>query len=271
MLIEAARAATLLLALAGLALAALWLWQDRLIYFPDRARPDAPPGVTALTLRTADGLDLLAWWQPPASPGQPVLLYLHGNGGHIGYRAERLRAFAARGWGVLMPAYRGYAGNPGRPSEAGLALDAHAALAWLGAQGVAPRRIALWGESLGSGVAVRLAAGTPGRVGALLLEAPYTSLLDLARLHHPLLPARWLLRDRYDSLARIGAVGVPVLVMIGGRDVLIPPAMSRRLAAAARPPVEVWEAPLAGHDELRAHGAIEAAAAFLDRAAQSIR
>mgnify|MGYP002780339786 CR=1 FL=1 len=268
MLAEVARAALLALGLVGLALAALWVWQDRLIYFPDRARPAAPLGVAEITLRTADGLDLLAWWAPPPAPERPVLLYLHGNGGHIGYRAERLRAFATLGWGVLMPSWRGYGGNPGAPGEAGLSLDARAALDWLGTQGIAPRRIAVWGESLGSGVAVRLAAENPGRVAALLLEAPYTSLLDLARLHHPALPARWLLRDRYDSLSRIGDVGVPALVMIGGRDVLIPPAMSRRLAAAATPPAETWEAPLAGHDELRAHGAIEAAAAFL---AQSIR
>ena len=223
----------------------------------------------AVTLRTADGLDILGWWVPPADAAQPVLLVLHGNGGSLAHRGPRLAAFTARGWGVLMVEWRGYGGNPGRPCEAGLLRDAEAGLAALAARGIAAPRIAVWGESLGTGPAVRLAAENPGRVGALLLEAPYTSLLDLAGLHYPLLPARWLLRDRYDSLSRIGAVGVPVLVMLGARDTLIPPALSRRLAAAAQPPATLWEAPGGNHDDLAAHGAIEAAARFL--AAQSIR
>lgn len=219
----------------------------------------------ALALRTADGLEILGWWVPPADGAAPVLLYLHGNGGSLAHRAPRLAAFAARGWGVLMVAWRGYGGNPGAPSEAGLLRDAEAGLAALAVRGIAAPRIAIWGESLGTGPAIRLAAENPGRVGAALLEAPYTSLLDLARLHYPLLPARWLLRDRYDSLARIGTVGVPVLVMCGARDTLIPAALSRRLAAAASPPAAIWEAPEGGHENLAAHGAIEAAAAFLRR------
>jgi fermentation-respiration switch protein FrsA (DUF1100 family) len=262
---EAARAAALLVAMAALVLTALWLWQDRLIYFPDRTRPTPPTGVEAITLRTTDGLGLLAWWMQPAAADRPVLLYLHGNGGNLGHRAGAFAAFGARGWGVMMPEWRGYGGNPGRPGEAGLLLDAEAGLAALEARGVAPSRIVVWGESLGTGVGVRLAAEHPGRIAALLLEAPYTSLLELARLHYPLLPAGLLLRDRYDSLSRIGRVGVPVLVMVGGRDTLVPPGMGRRLAGAARAPVELWEAPGAGHDELGAHGAVEAAAAFLAR------
>lgn len=243
----------------------MWWFQDRLIYFPDAARPATPPGVAAVTLRTAEGLDLLGWWVPPADAAAPVLLYLHGNGGSLAHRAPRLAAFAARGWGVLMVEWRGYGGNPGTPSEAGLLRDAEAGLGALTARGIAAPRIAIWGESLGTGPAVRLAAENPGRVGALLLEAPYTSLLDLARLHYPLLPAGLLLRDRYDSLASIGGVGVPVLVMVGARDTLIPATLGRRLAAAARPSAEVWEAPEGGHENLAAHGAIDAAAAFLAR------
>jgi hypothetical protein len=168
-----------------------------------------------------------------------------------------------------MPAWRGYGGNPGQPSEAGLLRDAEAGLAALTAGGIPPGRIVVWGESLGTGVGVRLAAENPGRIAALILESPYTSLLDLARLHYPVLPAGLLLRDRYDSLSRIGDVGVPALIMIGGRDTLVPPEMGRRLAAAARAPAPVWEAPLAGHNELGEHGAVEAAAAFLARHLQA--
>lgn len=249
-------------------LGALWLWQDRLIYFPDRTRPDPAraglQGLEVLTLPTADGLTLLGWWLPPADPRQPVLLYLHGNGGNLGDRAPRLHAIQALGWGVLMVEWRGYGGNPGRPSEAGLVLDARAGLAALAERGVATAQRVLWGESLGTGVAVRLVAEQPDAAAAILLESPYTSLLDLAALHYPMLPARWLLRDRYDSGARIGAIRLPILIMVGALDRVVPASMGRRLAADA-PRAELWEAPAGGHDDLRAHGMLDAAAAFLER------
>jgi hypothetical protein len=250
--------------------AGIWAGQDRLIYFPDPAPPPSPaalglPEARALTLRTADGLDLLAWHLPPARADGPVILYLHGNGGSLAHRAPRLARFRAEGIGALLVQWRGYGGNPGAPSEDGLAEDARAGLAALRGLGVPAARTALWGESLGTGPAVRLAAERPEEVAAVVLESPYTSLLDLARLHYPVLPAGLLLRDRYDSLSRIGAVRAPLLVLVGGRDGLVPPAMGRALAAAATAPVELWEAPEAGHNELGAAGAVEAAAAFLRR------
>jgi hypothetical protein len=194
-----------------------------------------------------------------------VLLYLHGNGGHVAYRAERAHRFARLGWGALFVQWRGYGGNPGAPSEDGLAEDARAGLRALQEAGVAPSRIVLWGESLGTGPAIRLAAEDPAAVAAVILESPYTSLLALARLHYPLLPANLLLRDRYDSLSRIGAVAAPILILQGGRDTLVPPALGRELAAAARAPVELWEAPGAGHNDLGPAGAVEEAARFLAR------
>jgi fermentation-respiration switch protein FrsA (DUF1100 family) len=259
-----------LAALSLLLLGAVWLLQDRLIYFPDTERPPDPaqaglPGVAAIEVTTADGLRLLAWQAAPGHADAPVLLYLHGNGGHLGYRANRLRRFRGLGWGVVMLEWRGYGGNPGRPGEAGLALDAAAGLAAVQAMGVPAGRIVVYGESLGSGLAVRLAAEQPAAIGALVLESPYTSLLALARLHYPLLPTGLLLRDRYDSLSRIGAVTVPTLILQGGQDRLIPPAMGSALAAAAARPVEVWLAPEGGHNDLGDHGAMEAVAAFLGR------
>jgi len=250
--------------------AALYAFQDRLIYFPDPRPPPAPSamglqGVREVRLRTADGLDILAWEAPAPDGRAPVVLYLHGNGGHVAYRAERIAAFQRLGWGALVVQWRGYGGNPGAPSEDGLGQDAQAGLAHLRAQGVGTARTVLWGESLGTGVAVRLAAEQPDAAALLVLESPYTSLLDLAKRHHPLLPSGLLLRDRYDSLSRVAAVRVPMLILQGAGDTLVPPEMGRRLQAAATAPVELWEAPGAGHNDIGPAGGVAAGAEFVRR------
>ena len=145
-------------------IAGLYLCQRQLLYHPDRTRPLlgtlARLGVREVAVPTADGLALLAWYLPPGAPTgeRPVIIYFHGNGGHIGYRADRIERFAREGYGALMLEYRGYGGNPGVPSEAGLFEDAAAALRFVAAQGVPGRRLVLYGESLGTGVAVRAAA-----------------------------------------------------------------------------------------------------------------
>jgi fermentation-respiration switch protein FrsA (DUF1100 family) len=266
-LVAAALGVVLTLGGAG---AALWAFQDRLIYFPDPTPPPPPAAMglgrlQEMRLSTADGLDILAWQLPAARADAPVLLYLHGNGGSLAHRAGRARQFEALGWGALFVQWRGYGGNPGQPSEAGLTEDARAGLRALQAAGVPAPRTVIWGESLGTGLAIRLAAEEPSAMAAVILESPYTSLLALARLHYPLLPAGLLLRDRYDSLSRIPAVQAPVLIVQGARDTLVPPAMGREIAAAARAPIELWEAPGAGHNELGAAGAVEEAARFLAR------
>lgn len=250
------------------AAATLWALQGRLIYFPTREPPPAPEalgltGVETTRLRTSDGLSLLAWRLPSATEAAPVIIFLHGNAGSLAHRASRVRQFQREGWGAILVEWRGFGGNAGEPREAGLLADAEAALGLLRAEGVAAGRIVLWGESLGTGVAVRLAAERPDDVAAVVLESPYTSLLALAGWHYPWAPARLLLRDRYDILSRIGTVRAPILVIHGGRDEVVPAAMSRAVAAAAT--ATLWEAPQAGHMDLTAAGAPAVAAAFLRR------
>lgn len=188
--------------------AALYLMQRQLLYLPDRSAPNriasGAPEISEVRLQTVDGLDLLAW-HLPAAPGRATIVYLHGNGGHIGYRGDRIRPFIDAGFGVLLVEYRGYGGNPGRPSEQGLMSDARAALAFLEAAGVASAATVVYGESLGSTVAVaiaaeRAAAGQP--VAALVLEAPLSSVSDVAAHHYPWVPVRWLLKDRFEAVAR---------------------------------------------------------------------
>ncbi len=260
-----------MLTLLGVALAAyalliglLFAFQRQILYLPDRTRPalaDARvPRLTEVEIATADGLKLLSWYRPPLGDAA-VIAYFHGNGGHIGYRARRLREEFDPAWGVLILGYRGYGGNPGRPSEAGLIEDGRAALRFLDGQGIARSRLVLYGESLGTGVAVALASESAA--AALILESPYTSIVDAARVHYPFVPVDWLLLDRFDSLARAARVSVPVLVLMGEQDRVIPPALGRRLASALPGPTEIRAFAAAGHEDIYAHGGGSAVRQFL--------
>ena len=244
----------------------LYLFQRQLLYHPDRTRPELfgleQLGVREMQLSTEDGLSLLSWYLPPR-PGGPVIVYFHGNGGHIGYRAERLLRFAREGYGVLMAEYRGYGGNPGIPNEAGFYADGRAALALLDRAGVAPNRIVLYGESLGSAVAVALAVEHD--VAAVILEAPFTSVAEVAQCHFRYVPASRMVIDRFDSLSRIGRVKAPLLVLHGERDRLVPIRFGRALLDAAPEPKEGWFSPEAGHENLARYGSLDAVVAFIER------
>jgi uncharacterized protein len=178
-----------------------------------------------------------ARWERPGRPGRlgPAVLVCNGNGGNRSLRAALADALSRMGLHVLLFDYRGYGGNPGHPSEAGLAADARAARAYLaGRAEVDPDRLVYLGESLGAAVALRLAVERPP--AALVLRSPFASLAEVGRLHYPLVPVSLLLRDRYDSAARAGRLAAPLLVVAGGRDRIVPASHSRRLFAAAPEP-----------------------------------
>src|SRR5215213_1509307 len=228
-----------------------WSQQRRLIYFPSPG--PLPPAAAVLpagrdvALETDDGIRLGAWYFPAHTPG-PAVLVCNGNGGDRWLRAELAAALNRMGLSVLLFDYRGYGGNPGRPTEDGLAADARAAQAWLAARPeVDPDRIAYFGESLGAAVALRLAVERPP--AALLLRSPFTSLTDVARLHYPWLPVKWLLTDRYGSAARVAQLTVPLLVIAGERDQIVPTALSRRLYDAASAPKRSVLVPGADHND----------------------
>jgi len=244
----------------------LYLFQRQLLYLPDKTRPELlgleKLGVREVMLSTEDGLSLLSWYLP-ARPGRPVIAYFHGNGGHIGYRAQRLLRFAREGYGVLMPEYRGYGGNPGAPSETGFYADGRAALAFLDHEAIAATRLVLYGESLGSGVAVELAVRH--EIAGLILEAPFTSVAEVAQCHFPFVPAARLVTDRFDSLSRIGRVRAPILVLHGEGDRVVPVRFGRALLDAAPEPKEGWFAPEAGHEDLARFGGLDVVVAFIER------
>ncbi len=252
-------------------LAGLYLFQRQLLYLPSASRPDpreaGVPDMRAVRLATGDGLELLAWYKPPA-PGRRLLVYLHGNAGHIGHRGFKARPFLDLGHGVLLVSWRGYGGNAGQPSEEGLLNDARAALAFAAEEGLAHRQVVLYGESLGSGVAVQLAAeaaGTGRPVGAVVLEAPFTSIAEVAQYHYFYVPARYMVADKFDSAARVSAVGAPLLVVHGERDRTVPVRFGRELFDAAAEPKEAAWLPEAGHNDLFDHGAAERVRRFLER------
>jgi hypothetical protein len=246
----------------------LYVTQRQLLYVPDVQPPDlAAVGLAhvmgPVATRTDDGLDLLAWYRPPAANPAPVLVYLHGNAGHIGNRAERIRPYLEAGFGVFLVEYRGYGGNPGRPSEPGLYADARAALDYLREQGIGADRVVLYGESLGTGVAVQMAVERG--CAALVLEAPFTSVAAVAQSRYWMFPVRPLVRDKFDSLAKIGRLRCPLFVMHGERDRVIPVRFGRELFAAAPEPKEGRWFPDGTHVDFDEHGAPAAVLRFLRR------
>lgn len=225
-----------------------WLLQRKLMYLPDPDDVATPrggvlDGTRTLDIRVDDDVTLKAWYRP--GDGRGTVLFFHGNAGHRGYREPVLRAFATRGWGVMIPDYRGYGGSTGTPSEQGLYADGEACRAWLAAHDGGP--LVLMGSSLGSGVAVELARREPP--AALVLQSPFDSMTSVAASAYPILPVRWLLKDRYPNDARIGAVRAPLFVAHGTEDRIIPMALGRRLYDSASQPKQWFPVEGAGHND----------------------
>ena len=231
------RAALIVSTIIVLLLAALWGLQRRLIYLPSGS-PGSPAdaglaGAREMVLETSDGLKLGGWFVPAAAPSRDLtVLVANGNAGNRAGRAPLARALSARGLAVLLFDYRGYGGNPGRPSERALARDVRAAYRYaMEDLGVPADRLLYYGESLGAAVVVDLATEHPP--AGLVLRSPFTDLAAVGQRHYRFLPVRLLLRDRFPLVDQIGAVRSPVTVVYGTRDSIVPPTQSRAVAEAA--------------------------------------
>ena len=250
------------------AVTALWAFQRDLMYFPDGAPRVAPStyamldGVQEVSFTTADGLTLVAWYAP-APPLRPTVVMFHGNGGSLRGERYRLKRFKDAGMGALLVAYRGYSGNAGTPNEQGLYADARAALDWLEQNGVASTSIVLYGISLGTGVATKMAAERD--FAAVVLESPYTSTVDVAAWRFPVVPVTWIMEDRFESLARIRAITEPLLIMHGDSDTVIPQHFGRQLFEAANQPKEGFWPHGLGHGDIFDNGGLDAALSFIRR------
>jgi fermentation-respiration switch protein FrsA (DUF1100 family) len=254
---------TFIIAAAGyLGLGALMFFVQRsLMYFPERVRtsPAAAgfPQAEEVWLDTADGERVLAWHVPPRG-NKPVVLYFHGNGGSVRYRVDRFQKLVADGTGLLALSYRGYGGSTGTPTEAGLIEDARTIYAYAAER---YSRIVLWGESLGTGVAVALAAEKP--VTHLILDAPYSSTVDIAADLYRFLPVRLLMKDQFRSDQRIKQVKAPVLILHGEADDIIPIRYGERLLAMAPGKKQMVRFKDGYHVDLDRHGAMDAVTKFL--------
>ncbi|MCH7229875.1 lysophospholipase [Glycomyces sp. L485] len=245
------RVSVIVLIVVALVFLAVWFGQRSLIYHPDESTPSVPPDAAAVTLHTADGLDLTAWeFAPePSIDREAAVLVAHGNAGNRAGRAPLGRALAAEGFTVLLLEYRGYGGNPGSPSENGLYDDARAAWGHL-RERFAADRIALFGESIGAGVVTRLS--TEVDPAALVLRSPFTSLADAGKEHYPLLPVDLILRDRFPVVEDLASNGAPVTVVYSDADEIVPADQSKAVAGAAEAagtPVTLVHVEATGHND----------------------
>ena len=226
----------------------VWFGQRHLIYRPERGRvspsSEGLRDVAEVILPTPDGAKLVGWYARPVED-RPVVLYFHGNGGGLYDRSARVRILQAEGYGVLLMSYRGYSGSTGKPSEPANIADALLAYDWLRAACRPGQGIVLFGESLGTGVAVQV--GTARDAAGVILDSPFTSLVDVAAMHFPFVPVRLFLRDRYASTEYIGRLRAPLLILHGEQDRVVPFELGRRLFAAAHEPKQFCAFPGVGH------------------------
>jgi pimeloyl-ACP methyl ester carboxylesterase len=231
------RVLVVLLLIGGVVIGTLWWQQRQLIYFPNTS--SVPPagdvieGARDVTLYTEDGLELGAWFvpaapEPGASDRRMAVLVAPGNGGNRADRAGLAGELRRLGLAVLLMDYRGYGGNRGSPSEEGLARDALAAVEALENLGYPTERTIYFGESLGSAVVAALQARRPP--AGMVLRSPFPELADVGAWHYPWLPVRLILRDRFPVLDHLVASEVPVTVVYGDRDSIVPAELSARVA-----------------------------------------
>lgn len=248
----------------------LYVYQRQLIYVPD-PRKVAPSevgltGVGEVVIDTPDGEKLVAWWAPPRD-GRAVIIDFQGQGGAPAHRAHRIKPFVDEGFGILTLAYRGFGGSTGRPSEAALVADGKLAFDWVRSRGIEPQRIVLFGESLGTGVAVQVAADRPA--AGIILDSPYSSLTDVAQGRFPWIPVRWLMLDTFNSEQHIQRVTSPILMYHGDNDPIVPYPLGKKLYAAARSQKVLLTIPGGDHTVPFENGPWRAIKPFLEQVASA--
>lgn len=241
----------IVIAVYGLMAAYLYLNQRNILYVPAREMVEPHhyglSDTTEVKLKGKDGIAVTAWFTPPTEDNNTVMIYFHGNAGNLADRTEKLKSFINTGMGVLALSYRGYGSSDGSPSEQGIYNDARATLAYAQELGFDLKNTLIYGESLGTGVAIQMA--TEYNVMAIVLEAPYTSIAARGKERYPFMPIDLLLKDKFDSLSKIKSVHVPVLIFHGYLDEVMPIHHGRRMLEAANDPKEARLFENKGHSD----------------------
>jgi uncharacterized protein len=246
----------------------VYFYQRHLQYFPDKSDPGKPadanvPEMSVVRFVTVDGLQLTSWFAPPRKKDGRIVVLFHGNAGNIGGRGVKARYFLDRGYGVLLAEYRGFAGNPGNPTEQGLYKDGRAALKWLEDQGYPPGQFVLYGESIGSGVAVQMALESHPH--HLILECPFSSAVEIAKMRYSFLPVEWMMHDRFDNIHKIGKINSSLLIVHGDEDAVTPIESAKKLFDAANHPKEFCSIAGGAHSNLYDHHAGHIITDWLDQ------
>lgn len=244
-----------LCAAAGLYLlltATLFFTQRSLLYYPSHsyvplAEANVNTAFQEIAVKTADGIDLKAWYAPATSKPYTIVFF-HGNADSLPTAAQIADPYIAAGYGLLVAEYRGYSGLPGAPTETGLYADGRAYVGELERRGIGPGQIILMGHSLGTGIAVEMAQ--ENHVAGLMLLAPYLSLPKVAQVHFSIFPVGILVLDRFENAKKIGTIHAPILIVNGSKDDVVPPAQGRELYDLANEPKELHTLPDRGHNDL---------------------
>ena len=237
------------IAVYSLFLLVLFFAQRSLIYFPDKTTPSPINGVEVVSVTTADNLQVSGWYFPLKNHDSPTILFFHGNGGNHGHRYFKAQYFIEAGYNVLLAGYRGYGGNTGRPSEEGFYSDGRAYTEFLiKEKGIKPENIFLYGESIGSGTAVQMA--TEYDVAALILESPFSSLLERAKEQYFFVPVELLLKDRFLNSNKIKNINAPLFIVHGNKDGVVPYSSGYNLYNEALEPKFFKGIPQGNHNDL---------------------
>ena len=232
---------TLILSILALAyfliVISIYFFQRNLLYHPSENNYSGDKitvSVEKIKIKTKDGIELLAWFHNKKISSYKTVLFLHGNAGSLENRIHKINHFKDMNVNFLIIAWRGFSGNDGKPSEKGLYEDAKSALRWLNSKGVANEDIIIYGESLGTGVATEIAQNN--NFAGIILESPFTSMVDAGKSKYPFLPVKLLLKDKYESVRKIKKINSPILIMHGKVDKLVPFYMGSKIYELANEP-----------------------------------
>ncbi len=224
----------------ALVLIVVFFFQGNLLYHPsvDNYLKDQvvnePTEIEKIKITTQDKIDLMAWFYNRNLEKFKTILFFHGNAGSLENRTYKLNHFKDLNVNFLIIAWRGFSGNKGKPNEMGLYEDAESAIKWLKMKGVNEKNIILYGESLGTGVVVQVAQNK--NYAGVILESPFTSMVNMGKKHYPFFPVSLLLKDKFESYKKIKKVSVPVLVLHGKKDKIVPFAMGKKMYELANEP-----------------------------------